>query len=110
MTTSQRDKAERFQSLHQRPGAFVIANAWDGGSARLLADLGFPAPATSSGAAAGILGRRDGQITREEALTQIRGIVAVTDLPVSGDLEKGYGDAPEVVAETIRLVAEAGLV
>jgi 2-methylisocitrate lyase-like PEP mutase family enzyme len=110
MTTSQREKAERFQALHQQPGAFVIANAWDGGSARVLAGLGFPALATSSGAAAGILGRSDHQITREEALTQIRGIVAVTDLPVSGDLEKGFGDSPEVVAEIIRLAAEAGLV
>ena len=109
MTASQIDKANRFQALHRGPGAFLIANAWDAGSARLLAGLGFPALATSSGAAAGILGRRDGQVTRDEALAQARGIVMATDLPVSADLEKGFGDAPAVVAETIRLAAAAGL-
>jgi 2-methylisocitrate lyase-like PEP mutase family enzyme len=107
---NQREKAERFQRLHQRPGAFVIPNPWDGGSARLLAGLGFEALATSSGAAAGVLGRRDGQISRDEALAQVRIIVAATDLPVSADLEKGFGDAPAVVAETVRLAAQAGLV
>src|SRR4029077_20092948 len=90
--------------------AFVIANVWDGGSARMMAALGFPALATSSGASAGLLGRRDGRVTREEALTQARVICDATDLPVSADLEKGFGDAPEIVAETIRLAAEAGLV
>ena len=109
-TTTQSDKASRFQALHQGPGAFVMANAWDAGSARLLAGLGFQALATSSGAAAGVLGRRDGQITREEALTQARSMVMATDLPISADLEKGFGDTPEVVAETIRLAAAAGLV
>ena len=109
-TTTQSDKASRFQALHQGPGAFVMANAWDAGSARLLAGLGFQALATSSGAAAGVLGRRDGQITREEALTQARSMVMATDLPISADLEKGFGDSPEVVAETIRLAAAAGLV
>ncbi|HYL87892.1 MAG TPA: isocitrate lyase/phosphoenolpyruvate mutase family protein [Burkholderiales bacterium] len=103
------EKAERFKALHEGP-AFVIPNPWDGGSARILAGLGFQALATSSGAAAGVLGRRDGQITRDEALTQVRIIVAATDLPVSADLEKGFGDAPSVVAETVRLAAEAGLV
>ena len=109
-TTTQSDKASRFQALHQGPGAFVMANAWDAGSARLLAGLGFQALATSSGAAAGVLGRRDGQITREEALTQVRSMVMATDLPISADLEKGFGDTPKVVAETIRLAAAAGLV
>lgn len=104
-----REKAERFKALHEG-AAFVIPNPWDGGSARILARLGFQALATSSGAAAGVLGRRDGQITRDEALTQVRIIVAATDLPVSADLEKGFGDAPTVVAETVRLAAEAGLV
>ena len=66
--------------------------------------------ATSSGAAAGVLGRKDGQITRDEALTQIRAIVDATDLPLAADLEKGFGDSPEIVAETIRLGADAGLV
>src|SRR5260221_413225 len=85
---NQREKAERFQALHKGPAAFVIANPWDGGSARILAGLGFQALATSSGAAAGVLGRRDGKITRDEALGQARLIVAATDLPVSADLEK----------------------
>ena len=107
---NQREKAERFQALHKGPGAFVIPNPWDGGSARILAGLGFQALATSSGAAAGVLGRRDGKITRDEALTQVRIIVAATDLPVSADLEKGFGDAPSVVAETVQLAAQAGLV
>ncbi len=110
MTITQTAKAERFQALHQGPAAFVIANPWDAGSARLLAGLGFAALATSSGASAGVLGRRDGQVTRDEALAQARGIVAATDLPVSADLEKGFGDAPAAAAETIRLAAQAGLV
>jgi 2-methylisocitrate lyase-like PEP mutase family enzyme len=88
----------------------VIPNPWDGGSARILAGLGFQALATSSGAAAGVLGRRDGKITRDEALAQVRIIVAAIDLPVSADLEKGFGDAPSVVAQTVRLAAQAGLV
>ena len=108
--TTQRDKAERFRRLHAGPGAFVIPNPWDGGSARILAGLGFEALATSSGAMAGLLGRRDGQITRDEALAQVRIIVAATELPVSADFEKGYGDAPGDVADTVRLGAEAGLV
>lgn len=104
------DKAVHFQSLHAGSRAFVIANAWDAGSARLLAGLGFAALATSSGAAAGTLGRRDGQVTRDEALTQARAIVMATDLPVSADLENGYGHTPAAVAETIQLAAAAGLV
>src|SRR5919206_2330216 len=105
----QREKAERFQALHRGP-AFVIPNPWDGGSARILAGFGFEALATSSGAAAGVLGRRDGAITRDEALGQVRIIVAATDLPVSADLEKCFADSPAGVAETVRLAAEAGLV
>src|SRR3989442_1606485 len=107
---NQRERAERFQALHKGPGAFVIQNPWDGGSARLLAGLGYQALATSSGAAAGVLGRRDGKITRDEALAQVRIIVAATELPVSADLEKGFGDAPSLVAETVTLAAQAGLV
>lgn len=110
MTATQTEKAIRFRALHQGPGAFVIPNPWDPGSARILAGLGFQALATSSGAAAGILGRRDGQVTREEALAQARAIVLATDLPVSADLEKGFGDAPAAAAETIRHAAEVGLV
>jgi 2-methylisocitrate lyase-like PEP mutase family enzyme len=110
MTISQLERAQSFQELHRRPGTFVIANVWDAGSARIMAGLGFEALATSSGAAASTLGRLDGGITREEALTQIRSIVAGCDLPLSGDLEKGFGDAPEAVAQTIHQAAQAGLV
>lgn len=109
MPMTQADKAQRFRALHAGPRAFVIPNPWDAGSARLLAGLGFEALATSSGAMAGTLGRRDGQVTRDEALAHARAIVNATDLPVSADLEKGFGDAPEDVAATIRLAAEAGL-
>jgi 2-methylisocitrate lyase-like PEP mutase family enzyme len=107
---TQSEKAVRFRALHQGPGAFLIANAWDAGSARVLAGLGFQALATSSGAQANTLGKRDGQVTREEALVHCRAIAEGTDLPVSADLEKGFGDAPDVVAETIRLAAGVGLV
>src|SRR5205823_10405104 len=107
---TQSDKAKQFRALHEAPGAFVIANVWDGGSARMMAGLGFAALATSSGASAGLLGRRDGRVTRDEALAQARVICDATDLPVSADLEKGFGDAPEIVAETVRLAAQAGLV
>ena len=110
MTTTQSDKAIRFRALHDGPGAFVIPNPWDMGSARLLAGLGFQALATSSAASANALGRRDGRLTRDEALAHARSIVDATDIPVSADLEKGFGDAPEIVIETIRLAAEAGLV
>ncbi|HEX9408087.1 MAG TPA: isocitrate lyase/phosphoenolpyruvate mutase family protein [Methylomirabilota bacterium] len=109
MASSQSDKATRFRALHQGP-AFVIPNPWDAGSARILAGLGFQALATSSGASAGILGRRDGQVLRDEALAHARAIVEATDLPVSADLEKGFGDAPAMAAETIRLAAGVGLV
>jgi 2-methylisocitrate lyase-like PEP mutase family enzyme len=110
MTATQTEKATRFRALHEGPGAFLIPNPWDAGSARILAGLGFQALATSSGASAGILGRRDGQVTRDEALAQARAMVLATDLPVSADLEKGFGDAPAAAAETIRLAAEVGLV
>src|SRR3954469_23303807 len=110
MTVTQAAKAQQFRALHDAPDAFVVANVWDGGSARMMAALGFAALATSSGASAGLLGRRDGRMTRDEALAQARVICDATDLPVSADLEKGFGDAPKIVAETIRLAAEAGLV
>jgi 2-methylisocitrate lyase-like PEP mutase family enzyme len=110
MMLTQNEKATRFRALHDGPGLFVIPNPWDIGSARILAGLGFQALATSSAASACALGRRDGGLTRDEALGHARLIVSATDLPVSADLERGFGDAPEVVAETIRLAAEAGLV
>lgn len=106
----QLEKARRFQALHARTGAFVFPNAWDGGSARILGGLGFEAIATSSGACAATLGRIDGRVSRDEALAHARQIVDATDLPVAADLEKGFGDTPEIVAETIRLAGGAGLV
>jgi 2-methylisocitrate lyase-like PEP mutase family enzyme len=109
MPASQAEKAERFRDLHRRPGAFVMPNPWDAGSARVLAGLGFEALATSSGACAGTLGRRDGAVTREEALAHARAIVEATDLPVSADLERCFADEPAGVAETIRLAAGVGL-
>jgi 2-methylisocitrate lyase-like PEP mutase family enzyme len=110
MNVSQSEKAQRFRELHAADTAFVIANAWDAGSARMLAALGFGALATSSGASAGVLGRVDGQVTRDEALAHAHAIVEATDLPVSADLEKGFGDSPEVAAETIRMAGAVGLV
>jgi 2-methylisocitrate lyase-like PEP mutase family enzyme len=107
---SQHERANRFRALHQAPRAFVIPNPWDGASACILAKLGFQALATSSGACAGTLGRRDGKVTREEALAHARAVVTATDLPVSADLEKGFGDEPEAAAETIRRAADVGLV
>jgi len=107
---TQHDKALAFQALHRGAKAFVIANPWDAGSARVLAGLGFQALATSSGASAGVLGRRDGQVSRDEALAAARAIVEAVDVPVSADLEKGFGDAPSDCAETIRLAGEVGLV
>ena len=104
------EKALRLRALHDGPRAFVIANAFDAGSAVMLAGLGFEALATSSGAAAGVLGRRDGEISRDEALAHSRAIAAATDLPVSADLENGFGDSPTDVAETIRLAGATGIV
>jgi 2-methylisocitrate lyase-like PEP mutase family enzyme len=108
--STQKEKAERFLSLHKGPGTFLIPNPWDAGSARILAGAGFQALATSSAAAAAVVGRRDHSLTREEMLGDARTIVNATDLPVSADLGKGFGDSPESVGDTIRLAAEAGLV
>lgn len=105
----QKSRATRFRELHAG-GSFVIANAWDGGSARVLSGLGFPALATSSGAAAGVLGRLDHGITLEECLANAQLICDCTDLPVSADLEKGFGDAPADAARAITRAAEVGLV
>ncbi len=108
---SQTLKAERFRALHQGP-LFVLPNPWDAGSARILASMGFAALATTSAGLAFALGRRDAEsaVSREEALANASEIIAATDLPVSADLENGYGDAPEDTALTIRRAAEAGLV
>lgn len=100
---------EAFAALHAS-GTFVIPNPWDRGSARVMAAMGAQALATSSGAHAFTLGRPDmGTITRDEALAHAAEIVAATDLPVSGDFENGFGDAPDEVAQTVRLAAEVGL-
>ena len=106
---TQTERAHRFRALHTT-GTFVIANCWDGGSARILSGLGFRALATSSGASAGTLGRLDGNVSLNEALAQARIICGATSLPVSADLEKGFGDGPEATAKAITLAAETGLV
>src|SRR5213595_3908569 len=103
------DKGKIFRTLHEAPGAFIIPNPFDMGSARILASLGFKALATTSAGLAFSLGRTDGSVTREEALAHCRAMAAATDLPVSADLEKGFGDSPESAAETIRAAAETGL-
>jgi 2-methylisocitrate lyase-like PEP mutase family enzyme len=105
-------RAEEFKRLHEGPGAFVMPNPWDVGTARVLAGLGYAALATTSGGLAFALGRRDGEgsVSRAEALDHSAMIAGATDLPVNGDLENGFGDDPESVAETIRGAAAAGLV
>ena len=113
MALSQIEKGKRFQALHARPGAFVIPNPWDAGTARILAALGFEALTTTSAGLAFTLGRRDGAglISRDETLANARAIAEATDLPVAADLENGFGDSPAAAAETIRLAGErAGLV
>lgn len=122
MSVTQAEKAQRFRALHRLPatpgapiaaappGAFLIANPWDAGSARILAGLGLEALATTSSGFAMSLGRLDGSVTRDEALAHARVIVGATDLPVAADLENCFGDDPATVAETIRLAAATGLV
>jgi 2-methylisocitrate lyase-like PEP mutase family enzyme len=107
---TQLEKAKAFRALHERPGAFIIPNPWDRGTARILAQLGFEALATTSAGSAFALGKPDGAVGRAAALEHVAAIASATDLPVSGDLENGFGDAPETAAETIRLAAAAGLV
>src|ERR1051325_11519283 len=110
MSVTQQEKAARFRTLHERPGAFVMPNPWDVGSARLLAGLGFEALATTSVGCANSLGRLDGQVTREEGVEHCRLLSAATDLPVSADLEKCFADEPAEAAEAILLAAHAGVV
>src|SRR5581483_3434467 len=104
------EKARSFRALHQRSHAFIIPNPWDVGSARLLAHMGFEALATTSIGYAFSLGRRDNSLDREQTLIYATAIASATDLPVSADLENGFGDAPEMAAETIRLAGQAGVV
>lgn len=98
-----------FRALHDGPGAFIIPNPWDIGTARILASLGFSALATTSAGMAFALGVPEGRATAEQVLDHCRQLVAATPLPVSADLEKGFGDSPESVAETIRAAAATGL-
>jgi 2-methylisocitrate lyase-like PEP mutase family enzyme len=107
--TEHAEKATRFLSLHRSGTPLLLPNPWDRGSARLLASLGFQALATTSSGFAATLGRLDGSVTREESLEHAATIVAAADLPVSADLENGFGDRPDEVAETVRLALEAGL-
>jgi 2-methylisocitrate lyase-like PEP mutase family enzyme len=113
---SQTESARRFLSLHTAPRGFILPNAWDAGTAALLAAQGFPAIATTSAGIAFSLGQPDYQVadmsravSRERMFERIAEIVAAVDVPVSADLEAGYGDSPEAVAETIRLAVAAGL-
>jgi 2-methylisocitrate lyase-like PEP mutase family enzyme len=107
---TQAEKGRAFRALHEHDGAFIIPNPWDTGTARLLAHLGFESLATTSAGYAFSAGRPDNTIDRAGMLGHVSAIAAATDLPVSADLENGYGDAPETVAETIRLAADAGAV
>jgi 2-methylisocitrate lyase-like PEP mutase family enzyme len=105
------EKAAAFRALHERPGAFVIPNPWDAGTARLLASLGFEALATTSLGLANSLGRVDGTngVSRAQVIENCRVIAAATDLPVNADLENGYAHEPRAAAEIIRLAAAAGI-
>jgi 2-methylisocitrate lyase-like PEP mutase family enzyme len=109
---TQAEKAAVFRALHERPGAFIIPNPWDAGTAKLLASLGFEALATTSLGLANSLGRPDGAsaVSRAEVLVNCRMIARATDLPVNADLENGYADQPRAAAEMIRLAADAGVV
>jgi len=107
---SPHDPGPGFRALHRPGNPFILANVWDIGSARMMAALGAEALATSSAAHAFTLGKPDGgTVTRDEALAHAADIVAATNLPVSGDFENGFGDAPDTCAETVKLAAEAGL-
>ena len=109
---TQLEKATAFRALHARPGAFIMPNPWDAGTAKLLASLGFEALATTSLGLANMLGRPDGAgtVSRDEVLENCRMIAGATDLPVNADLENGYADAPRDAAQMIALAAEAGVV
>src|SRR5215470_14593329 len=108
--STQTEKGKNFRALHERSGAFIIPNPWDVGTARLLAYLGFEALATTSAGYAFSVGQRDNTINRDQMIAHVAEIVSATDLPVSADLENGFGDSSETVAETIRLAAGTGLV
>jgi 2-methylisocitrate lyase-like PEP mutase family enzyme len=107
---TQAEKGKQFRAMHERNRTFLIPNPWDAGTARLLEHLGFEALATTSMGYAFSMGRRDNTLSRDETLQNAAAIARATGLPVSADLENGFGDAPEAVAETIRLAAETGIV
>jgi 2-methylisocitrate lyase-like PEP mutase family enzyme len=107
---TQAEKGAAFAELHKRAATFVIPNPWDVGSARLLAHLGFEALATSSAGYAFSIGKPDNAVGREAMLAHAAAVAAATDLPLSIDLENGFGDTPEIVAETIRRAAATGAV
>ena len=107
---TQVEKARTFEALHKRAGTFIIPNPWDAGSARLLAHLGFEALATSSAGYAFSVGKPDNAVGRDGTLEHATAVAAATELPLSIDLENGFGDAPASVAETIRLAAATGAV
>ena len=107
-TQSLAEKGAAFRALHHREDAFIIPNPWDIGTAYLLAHLGFEALATTSAGFAASVGRRDYAVTRDEMIAHVAVIAAATTLPVSADLQNGFGDAPEDATETIRLAAAAG--
>lgn len=106
---NQAEKAAAFRALHEREGAFIIPNPWDIGTARILAHLRFEALATTSAGYAFSIGKRDNKVGRDAMLSHVSDIVSATDLPVSADLENGFGDDPETVAETFRRAAATGL-
>jgi 2-methylisocitrate lyase-like PEP mutase family enzyme len=107
---TQGDKGRAFRALHQRDRAFIIPNPWDAGTARLLSQLGFEALATTSAGYAFSMGQPDYAVGRDETIAHVAAIASATDLPVSADLENGFGDGPEAVAETIRRASAAGAV
>jgi 2-methylisocitrate lyase-like PEP mutase family enzyme len=106
---TQAEKGRAFRALHARNGAFIIPNPWDIGTARLLVHLGFEALATTSMGYAFSVGQRDSTVDRDRMLRHVAEMASASELPISADLENGYGDAPETVAETIRLAAAAGV-
>ena len=108
--STQAEKGKQFRELHERERAFIIPNPWDAGTARMLAQLGFEALATTSAGYAFSRGTVDGAVGRDAMMAHVADLVAATDLPVSADLENGFGDSAETAAETIRMGAALGLV
>lgn len=107
---TQAEKGKTFRALHERKSAFIIPNPWDVGTARMLEHLGFEALATTSMGFALSIGKQDNAAGRDAVLAHAAALTSATDLPISADLENGFGDAPETAAETIHLAAKAGLV